>query len=254
MGTHRDRRRAVAFLRAQAIRLARELEPLPYGFVALDRELPNAWDLNTAWVDRAPSARALAADLERIQGGAGLGHRQALIADPSSDALVDALSGDGWTRIDRVLMALRDLSGRADSRWPVTQPPPAATRQFLEAFLREEGAPQGEATNRQLCDAADRAVEIGGAIRLGVEIEGAVAAACDLFVRGRTAQIESVMTLPAKRGRGMARALVLDALRRARAAACTLVFLQAEADDWPRELYARLGFEPVGGLVVARRT
>jgi hypothetical protein len=39
--------------------------------------------------------------------------------------------------------------------------------------------------------------------------------------------------------------VVLAAARAARARGCDLVFLVADEADWPKELYARLGFEPL---------
>jgi predicted N-acetyltransferase YhbS len=55
-----------------------------------------------------------------------------------------------------------------------------------------------------------------------------------------------VNTLEEHRGRGVGRAVVLAAAAAARASGADLVFLDADADDWPRLLYGRLGFDPVG--------
>ena len=58
--------------------------------------------------------------------------------------------------------------------------------------------------------------------------------------------MEAVATLPAHRGRGYASAVVQHAVGEALAAGHDLIFLTALADDWPKELHARLGFEEVG--------
>ena len=63
---------------------------------------------------------------------------------------------------------------------------------------------------------------------------------------GATAAIEAVMTDPAHQRAGLARALVRNAVARARAVGCDVVFLVAAADDWPRGWYVRLGFIDVG--------
>jgi len=68
----------------------------------------------------------------------------------------------------------------------------------------------------------------------------------DLYSDGRTLQIESVVTLAEARNQGLARAAVLEGIRVARQEGHDLVFLVAEEDDWPKALYARLGFEIVG--------
>ena len=62
-----------------------------------------------------------------------------------------------------------------------------------------------------------------------------------------------VGTLPAHRRRGLARAVIVAAARAARAGRPELVMVTADADDWPRELYARLGFEPLGLIERFRR-
>jgi predicted acetyltransferase len=51
------------------------------------------------------------------------------------------------------------------------------------------------------------------------------------------------------RGRGYASALVLHTLQEARRAGCDLVFLVADAQDWPKALYRRLGFDELGRYV-----
>jgi RimJ/RimL family protein N-acetyltransferase len=73
-------------------------------------------------------------------------------------------------------------------------------------------------------------------------VAGEVAAYCELRSDGRTAQIEDVNTLPAFRGRGLGRAVVQRALDEA-LGTNEVVFIEALADDWPKELYARMGFE-----------
>jgi hypothetical protein len=44
----------------------------------------------------------------------------------------------------------------------------------------------------------------------------------------------------------VARNVVLRAAQEARAAGATFVFLFADAEDWPRHLYVRLGFDEIG--------
>ncbi|MDP9393173.1 MAG: GNAT family N-acetyltransferase, partial [Actinomycetota bacterium] len=78
--------------------------------------------------------------------------------------------------------------------------------------------------------------------------DGHVVSRADLYLRDGVAQVEEVATEPAARGRGLASALVVEAVRRARSAGAELVFLVAEADDWPEKLYRRLGFSDVGRI------
>lgn len=83
---------------------------------------------------------------------------------------------------------------------------------------------------------------------LGVRrADGGVVARADLYLRDGVAQVEEVITDPAERGHGHARALVLQAVHCAREQGAHTVFLQADADDWPKELYRRLGFTDAAG-------
>ena len=65
-------------------------------------------------------------------------------------------------------------------------------------------------------------------------------------MHGDVAQIEDVGTLEEFRGKGVARNIVLRAVDEARAAGASLVFLFADANDWPQHLYGRLGFDVLG--------
>src|SRR6478736_5217466 len=58
-----------------------------------------------------------------------------------------------------------------------------------------------------------------------------------------TEQIEDVNTLQGYRGRGFGRLVVQHALDEAARTNHDLVFLEALADDWPKALYGKLGFE-----------
>jgi ribosomal protein S18 acetylase RimI-like enzyme len=71
----------------------------------------------------------------------------------------------------------------------------------------------------------------------------------DLYVDGADAQVEDIGTLPEHRGRGYASAVVLAAIAAARNKGAEFVFLVADKEDWPKELYRRLGFDELGYYV-----
>jgi GNAT superfamily N-acetyltransferase len=79
-------------------------------------------------------------------------------------------------------------------------------------------------------------------------VSGVPAAYCELYRHEGVAQIEDVNTLERFRGRGLARALVWRAAQQARASGDDLVFLMADDNDWPKHLYAKLGFDPIGAF------
>ena len=67
-----------------------------------------------------------------------------------------------------------------------------------------------------------------------------------LYSDGTTAEVENVYTAPEERGRGFARALVSRAVQLGVDGGHELTFIVADDFDWPKRLYARLGFEPAG--------
>ncbi|MCM3523450.1 N-acetyltransferase, partial [Curtobacterium sp. P97] len=74
-----------------------------------------------------------------------------------------------------------------------------------------------------------------------------------LRVDGATAAVESVLTAPAHRGRGLGDAVLDRLLVEAGRAGCDLAVLEADAGDWPRRWYARRGFVDVGVTRTATR-
>jgi predicted GNAT family acetyltransferase len=83
--------------------------------------------------------------------------------------------------------------------------------------------------------------------------EGEIAAACRLMQFQGIGKVEDVSTLEAARNRGLARAVVLEASKQSVADGDDFTFIVALSDDWPRQLYARLGFDPVGEAVSLQR-
>jgi ribosomal protein S18 acetylase RimI-like enzyme len=62
--------------------------------------------------------------------------------------------------------------------------------------------------------------------------------------RGGIGYLESLFVDPEYRKRGIGTALTHQAAAAARADGAQIVFLPADADDWPKHMYRRMGFEP----------
>jgi ribosomal protein S18 acetylase RimI-like enzyme len=251
-----DRERAVRFLREFAVRTAGRVEELPFGVAVFNDELPSVWDLNLVWIDAVPrrfDAALLARELDRIQGAAGLRHRQAIVADePGGDRLAPGVLALGWNAKRHLLMVQRRAPDRAADVSRVLEVGEPAIRKLTETSLRNDAAGFSEEAIRQIAG-QKRIVAAAGARFFAVELNGTVVSGCDLFLDRGIAQIESVMTLEEYRNRGLARAVVAKAIEAARGADAELVFLQAEEDDWPKELYEKLGFDIVGATHVLLR-
>ncbi len=98
-------------------------------------------------------------------------------------------------------------------------------------------------TGRRFTEQHGKYERVIGARFFAVRLDGTLAGNCELYLDGADAQVEFVDTLEEFRGRGIARAVVLAAAEAARAAGATRVFIVADDDDWPKDLYARLGFD-----------
>jgi predicted GNAT family acetyltransferase len=119
------------------------------------------------------------------------------------------------------------------TRWTLEDHPdttPDTMRELLDFYARETRA------------RGDRGFAI-------LDEDGSAAAMTKLRAADGLAQIEDVYTVPEARGRGFARALVTHAVTVAKAASPDLIFIMADDNDWPKELYARLGFAPVRRLL-----
>ena len=191
----------------------------------------------------APDAGAIAAAADDVL--AGLGHRFLIVEGPAGPRVAPDLVRRGYAAEDHVFMALRRPRDRP--------PAPGLAREANEAELEAveaqttAEAPHGGdpavvaalTAGRRLLHAAAPGTRfvVAGA-------DGQDAAHATLYADGRIAQVEDVATRTAFRGRGLARAVVSLACELA--AAHELVFIVADEADWPKALYARLGFDPVG--------
>ncbi|MFN8188648.1 MAG: GNAT family N-acetyltransferase [Gaiellales bacterium] len=238
----------VDFLRRLALADATLVERLPFGFAALHPELHRAYDLNLVWVDDAVvvGAADLVAEGERLAVQHGFEHCEVIVPDePAAVRLRPELAAAGYAAEPRLLMVARRRPERQPS-CPVAEIDLTQVTAVTEATLRQSPESFDEETVGQLC-AAKRVVVASGGRFLGARAaDGTLASICDVYSDGTTAQIESVITLKAYRGQGLASSLVLHAVDDARRAGHELVFLQADENDWPRHLYTKLGFDPVG--------
>jgi ribosomal protein S18 acetylase RimI-like enzyme len=75
---------------------------------------------------------------------------------------------------------------------------------------------------------------------------GEIAAFCTLLAGDRIGEIDEVTTLARFRRHGLGTAVVEAALQTSLAEGNDLTFLVANADDWPRGWYGRMGFVEMG--------
>jgi ribosomal protein S18 acetylase RimI-like enzyme len=244
-----DLPRARAFEEAVRERGAERTVSFEWGCALFNETYDRVWELNVLRVDRPDglTVEALVAEADRLQGGAGLPHRRIVVLDEAAGAALEPRFKEvGWQADRFVYMAARRRPARTADASAVREVERAALRPLRETIIRAEPWGKTDEVVRQLGDASGIVAEAARARHFAVVVDGVAVAAADLYSDGRIAQIEDVATMPDQRGRGYATAVVLRALEEARNAGHELTFLIADENDWPKELYARLGFDPIG--------
>jgi GNAT superfamily N-acetyltransferase len=231
--------RAYAFLARGDMGGTRE-EKSPFGTAVFTDELPRRFDGNYLRVEREAAPEELVAEAKRLE--------RPLIFVPDSDLgekLAPWFADEGW-RIDRhlVMAQLRKPERTADL---------SVVRELEEEALRParrllmESYPWGKPEVIEQLFQAKAMIGRRVTVRFfGVPLNDEVVSYADLYLDGADAQVEDVGTLPEHRGKGYATAVILGAIEQARAASADFVFLVADAEDWPKELYGKLGFDEVG--------
>jgi GNAT superfamily N-acetyltransferase len=244
-----DLDRALAFMRGVNERRAGRVERLPWGEALFTDDLPNVWDANLVIADRwAGPAADLRDEVNRIQEGAGLTHRKLVVYDQELGArLAAGFETLDWPLRNRyAVMALRREPDRSAEPGLAGEIDRAAFETAKRAALHTEPQTSDPTVSEALLE-LDRRTAAAVDLRLfGGTADGVPASYCELRSDGRVAQIEDVATVRRFRNRGLARATVLAAAQAARAAGHELVFLVADAADWPTELYRKLGFDELG--------
>lgn len=240
--------RARAFDRSLAERRSPIVVPTPVGTAVLDPRIPASYEHNSLWVDGEVAVADWVAAAEDVLGG-GAHRRVVLDHEPASVP-------PGWALEEERLLV---LGPDVEVPHPTGSPVRTVTSEAMAGLW-------GPSWRRDLAGITDAAVDdllrreafADAHVRVVdlavVGDDGVPRSSAQLRIDGATAAVEAVMTEPGSRGQGWSRAVVGDAVARARAAGCDLVWLAAAADDWPREWYARLGFTDVGARWIAQRT
>lgn len=240
-----DRERIEAYLRWREESTCTRVERSPFGTALFNDDFPSYWDGNFLRVERPTNATAdqLIAEADRLYEG--FAHREIVVPDEAAGSRLAATFGrEGW-EIDRlVFMARRREADRApvapveESTFDEAYPLMVETNLHSHGGMTQEAA-ETNATIRRLF------VDVTGTRFFVCRVDGELAGLCELYVHDGVAEIDDVNTLERFRGRGIASALVGHAVLEASDRGADLIFLIADDADWPKELYAKLGFDPV---------
>lgn len=249
--------RALAFEEALRERCAERIVPFSFGRAFFTDTFAAVWDLNHLRVERFAdvTAAALAREAERLHGEAGQPHRRVVVPDEEAGAdLEPGFAELGWDAHRFLYMAYRGPRERPGDPALAEEVAGDDVRPLRLEVARTEPWASDEVIVETVLDGNRLVAEQGGARHFAVRVDGAPVSTADLYAEGSVAQVEDVVTSPAHRGRGHASATVARAVEEALAGGAELVFLVADDEDWPKDLYRRLGFEPIGRTWAFLRT
>jgi ribosomal protein S18 acetylase RimI-like enzyme len=242
-------RRIHDFLRRANAGASTSTRRFAFGTAYFHVRLPHVWDRNFLLVEpgcEPPDALALESVADGLQGGAGLEHRKVVFEDQTVGArLAPALIGRGWTE-QRVSVLVHDGTAPAASHaGEVAEVDRKALEAAVEKLLR--GQPYGDDDEivHELLQADLALADVVDERCFAKLVDGEVVSLCRLYSDGELAQVEDVATLPRRRGRGYARAVVSRAVAEGMRAH-DLTFILAVDGRWVKRWYERLGFEQVG--------
>ncbi len=239
--------KALEFERQTTAMVAGECRRIEQGWVIRTPSLPMVWSANEVRVVEPIRFSDALALVERHL--AGLPYRQLVVEhEASARRLEREFRADGWKVERNVTMALaRPPDLEADTS-DVRDVEAGAALMLMARWAAEDPDLQLSAEGlRQVVEHSRRAWIARRARSLGVVgDDGGLAAMTTLFSDGTIGQVEDVYTVPEARRRGFARALVTRAVSLALQEGNELTFIVADDNDWPKKLYSKVGFEPIG--------
>ena len=221
-------------------RVAERRVATPHGSGLFCDSLPRVYDVNFVRAEQPAPVGELIADADAAMEG--FFHRR-VVTEAAGGRLASAFAAQGWSCSTHLVMAhVREPDRIVETAAVREVPLEAIEPAHRRATLAE---PYGDEDLAHALFEAKRRVSAAIDTRWFAAFQGGeVTAYCELRRDGRISQIEDVNTLAAYRGRGLGRAIVQHALQEGRRTS-EVVFLEALADDWPKKLYAKLGFEAV---------
>jgi ribosomal protein S18 acetylase RimI-like enzyme len=214
------------------------------GHAVLNADYPASYQHNRLVLHEPVTFDLARAEADRVLGGAGLTHRRIdWVGEPP--ALLDQPE---WQLDRSVFLHLPEQVALTESVGaPVDLVEVLPFEDLRESILDGWLPDMTAAVAEQLTDRSRATAKACDLTFHVVRVDDRTAAHCELRMLHladgtKAAQVENVVTKPAHRGNGYAKAVTAHAATSARAAGAELVWLEADRDDWPRNLYSRMGF------------
>jgi GNAT superfamily N-acetyltransferase len=231
--------RALAWRRAPLEAVCDSIEPWEHGIVARASEFPSYYDYNVVVVEGDPGLTVSELEAVADEALAGLEHRRMDFEDVSAaDARRDDFTAAGW-RSTRLVWMLHTEPlpppGEVEVEW--TEVPYDSVADLRVAWYRED-FPEQDPGDYHL-----QAREV--ALRLNVQViavyeDDRPVGFAQLEHHGDDAEVTQVFVHPDYRGGGRGTAMTRAAIEAA--GDVRDLWITADDEDRPKELYARLGF------------
>lgn len=241
--------RARAWVHAQEAAVCDSAEPWEHGTILRASRHPDYWDFNLVRVEEDPgmSAAELAAVADRALSGAR--HRRIDVEDiEAGERLRPDFTAMGWTST-RLVFMLHEGPAPAGETAAVEEVPYDVTMPLRRTWHEEELP--GQAPSGYHAQAREVALSRGAQVLVTRGADGEPIGYTQLERDGDAAEVAQVYVDAAHRGRGLGTALTRAAI--AAAGDVTDLWIAADDEDRPKELYARLGFRPVWTLLELTR-
>ncbi len=240
-------------LRRTVQSVADEVIPLGPGWVARTRSLPEIWSLNQLRLISSTTPDEAVALADEHQSDLTFRHI-VVDHDPTANELGSNLGSNGW-KVDRLVMMV--LVAEPDHEVGTGAVVDLDAEQMLALMRRWRAEEQRDiepSTLEQLDEYNRLEAALWHECAFGVVgPTGSPVAITKLRRDGSTAWVEDVYTVPEERGKGYARMLVTHATALARSGHHELTFIIADDNDWPKNLYHKIGFRPIGTTWIFHR-
>ena len=234
--------------------LGQETHALAYGHVIRDRDNPDVWMSNAvhgATAETPEERTLLFDDVERLFEG--YSYRQFIVDPVTPSTLTAALALGGYEEKTAILQAvlLGDFSRpvpditiapvTSDKDWEALH---ALVRIDHEEGERTKGYPMDETITRGIVEAYRK--KEGPCQFFLAQVDGTPCAyGSGVNCPDQIGMVEDLFTLPEFRKRGLASAIIKHCIDYVRERGAGPVFIGAHVNDTPKDLYHRLGFEPL---------
>jgi len=215
------------------------LEPWEHGTVVRATRYPSYWDLNVVRVEDDPQMKVAELMAFADEALAGLAHRRIdFEVIDAAEAVRSEFEARGWRSL-RLLYLRHEAPPPPGPAIPVEEVPYDAVEELRAAWHRED-FPDIE-PGSYIAEAREVALRRDVRV-LAVREVGRPIAFAQLERDGAAAEVTQIYVHPDRRGGGRGTAMTRAAIENA--ADVADLWIVADDEDRPKELYGRLGFRP----------